>query len=282
MFVDTHGHINFNAYKDDADEVIQRAFDGGVAIIAPGSEIRTSRRAVEYAERYQSSMLWASVGLHPIHVNQEVKDETEAEGMYEGVIKPEEYERENYKELINSKKVVAVGEIGLDYWKTPETEEDGEEFKRKQAEVYKNQLDLSYEAGLPVINHIRVAFDDAYRILEEHPITKNPPTGGPGVIHSFTGKKKVLKKFLDLGYCIGITGIVFKLPWMPSVIKEAPLDKILLETDSPYLAPPKAESERNEPIYVKYIAEYIAELKGVSLEDVEKQTTENAQKLFNI
>lgn len=286
MIVDTHGHVQFNAFQDDGNEVIRRAFEADVAIIMPSSQIDTSRRAVQFAERVGDIRLWAAVGLHPIHLEDIKIDEDEVGELPKFKTRQEEFKRENYEPFLESAKVIAVGEIGLDYWKRPRGATKKEEYKKRQRDTLVAQLDMAADHGLPVILHNRVAHEDMLDILASHRITKE--VNLPGVIHSFTGDGNQLKAYLALGYYIGFNGIIFKLQWLDDVIKTAPLDRILLETDSPYLLPPTIpQSEllvegRNEPIGVKYVAERIAELKGISVEQVEEQTTRNAQQVFKI
>lgn len=280
MFVDTHGHVNFNAYKDDGDEVVKRALDNGVAIIAPASQIDTSWRAIDYAERWKDPRLWAAVGLHPMHLQQNSTDESGVSGQPTVMTRYEEFNRSRYEDLLKSDKVIAVGEIGLDYWRKPKNKGAQEKFKVKQRDTFIAQLDMAADHDLPAIIHCRVAHEDLLEILKNHPITKkvNPP----GVIHSYTGDIEQLHKFLDLGYYVGVNGLVYSLDFVQHAIREAPLDRILLETDSPYLTPPQAQTERNEPVFVKYIAEAVAELKKTSLSEVETQTFENAKKVFRV
>lgn len=256
MLFDTHAHLNFNAYKEDSLEVLQRSLDNGVWMINVGSQYSTSKRAVEMAEKHEKGV-WAAVGLHPIHVREE------------------EFDYEKYKELAKSKKVVAVGEVGLDY--KPEYALS----KEKQKIVLAQQLKLAEELDLPVIFHCRMAHDDLIKILSENGSRIR------GVVHCFTGSWKQAQEYLGMGLYLGFNGIIFKLN-LEEVIKKTPLEKILIETDCPYLTPLPAEALakagplRNEPIFVKYVAEKIAKIKNLSYEEVAKITTENAQKLFKI
>jgi len=284
-FIDTHGHVNFNAFRDDGDEVIQRALEAGVGIIMPGSQIDTSKRAVLYAEKLNHPYIKAAVGLHPIHLEDIEVDDSEVGGQKKFHTRKEEFRRAAYADLIKSSdKIVAVGEIGLDYWRLPEGEKEKEFYKDRQIDTLNTQLDLALENKLPAIVHCRKAHDDLISLVESHDITGvvNPP----GVIHSYTGNKTQLRSFLALGWYIGYNGIIFKLN-LENVIKDTPLDRILLETDSPYLTPPLpagalVKEGRNEPIFVKHVAEKIAELKQVSLEEVARQTTANAKEVFRI
>ena len=263
MLIDTHAHLNFNAYKNDVDEVIKRSFDNNVWMINVGSQYTTSKRAIAMADKHEKG-LYAAVGLHPIHVE-------------------DGFDYEKYQELAKSPKVVAIGEIGLDY------KSDYLQFKEKQRTVLCQQLNLAKELGLPIIFHCRLAHDDLIKIINKE--TR-------GVIHCFTGNWEQAKKYLEMGLYLGFNGIIFKpAPYrtdgsgtgldLDEVIKKTPLDKILIETDCPYLTPPLptavlAKAGRNEPIFVKYVAEKIAKIKKLSYEEVAKITTKNAQKLFNI
>ncbi|MDP4010406.1 MAG: TatD family hydrolase, partial [Candidatus Spechtbacteria bacterium] len=165
-------------------------------------------------------------------------------------------------------------------WYRPKTKEKGGAYAQKQIETLKAQLDLALDLEKPVILHCRVAHKDLLKLLAEHPHTQKMET--PGVVHSYTGSAKQLKKFLQMGYHIGINGLVFKLELMSDAVKEVPLDKMVLETDSPYLTPPQAGEGRNEPANIKYTAQKVAEIKGISFEEVAKQTTQNAKKVFGV
>lgn len=279
MFVDTHGHVQFNAYRDDGDAVVRRAFDVGVAIIAPSSQIDTSRRAVEYAQRWNDARLRAAVGLHPIHLEDIRVDSAEVGEQFKFRTRKEEFVRENYEELVRSDMVVAVGEIGLDYWRRPKGKARRAEYEARQKEAFVAQLDLAADYGKPVILHCRVAHDDMLAIVSEH--TRYNKLDYPGVVHSYTGDLVQLEKFLNLGFAIGVNGLLFKLPFVEEAVKAAPLDRIVLETDAPYLSPPSAP-ERNEPMYLPEIAKRIAQLKEVSLAEVERVTTANAIRIFGL
>lgn len=271
MLIDTHSHLNFKAYDSDREEVIKRTQKEGVICIDVGTKYETSKRTVELAQDNEG--IFASVGMHPIHIKTDLmKTKLDDE---EGAFSPlgEDFDIERYKELIkSSKKIVAIGEIGLDYYYRPKTKTRLEQFKEKQREVFVTQLSLAKELGLPVMIHCRMAHEDVIEILGKY-------TGINGTIHCFTGNWEQAQKYMDLGFYLGINGIIFKFD-INEVIKRTPLDKILVETDCPYLTPPKANAERNEPVFVKYVAERIAELKGITFEEIAHKTTENAKKLF--
>lgn len=277
MLVDSHAHLNFNAYKDDADEVIRRSLDNNVWVVNVGSQYETSKRAAEIAESYPEGV-YVAVGLHPIHLSSGIfktkidKEEIEFE------TREEVFDYQKYKDLAQSKKVVAIGEIGLDYYYRPKTKVKLEQFKQRQKEVFLKQLELAKELNLPVIFHCRAAQEDLIDILDTRYKIQDTKSGG--VIHCFTGNLEQAQKYLEMGFYLGFNGIIFKLD-LNEVIKKTPLDKILIETDCPYLTPPQ-ESGRNEPIFVRYVAEKIAEIKNLSYEEIAEITADNAKKLFKI
>ncbi|MBI2098182.1 MAG: TatD family hydrolase [Candidatus Wildermuthbacteria bacterium] len=289
MLIDTHGHVNFRAFKEDGDEVILRALRDNTWIIMPGSQYSTSKRAVEIAEGYERGV-YAAIGLHPIHVGEQRKVEVlETQSEDAGAKQPwetfetraEEFDYEAYKELISGSskgKVVAVGEVGLDYYYFPKSKTRREEIKQKQKEILQKQMDLAGEFGLPVILHCRKAHEDLLELLTINHLR--------GVVHSYTGTAEQAQEFLELGLYVGFNGLIFKdvpaLPDPKEVIASIPLERIVLETDSPYLVPPAAGQERNEPSFVRYVAEEIARIKKVSFEDVARATTENARVLFTL
>lgn len=270
MLIDTHSHLNFNAYKEDADEVIRRSLNSGIWMINVGSQYGTSKRAVEIAEKYKEGV-YAGVGLHPLHL---------AEGIFKTKLDKEEilfrtnnenFDYKKYKDLAQSKKVVAIGEIGLDYYYRPKTKIKLEDFKNRQKEVFLEQLGLAKELNLPIIIHCRMAHQDLIEILKNN-------IGVKGVVHCFTGDWEQAEEYLKMGFYIGFNGIIFKMN-LDEIIKKIPLNKILIETDCPYLTPVPMEG-RNEPIYIKYIVEKIAKIKGLSYEEIEEITRKNAGKLF--
>jgi len=277
MLIDTHAHVNFNAFKSDADEVIRRSLDNNVWMINVGSQYSTSKRAVEMAEKYPEGV-YATIGLHPIHLSSGIfKTKVDTEEI-EFQTKEENFDYEKYKDLAKSKKVVAIGEIGFDYWYRPKTKTKLAVFKEKQRTVLCKQLELAEELNLPVIFHCRVAQSDLIEILK----LKTPNYKLRGVIHCFTGTLDDAQKYLEMGFYIGFNGLIFKMDWWNEIIKKIPIEKILIETDCPYLVPHQAGVQRNEPIFVKYVAKRIAELKNLSYDELLKITTQNAKKLFKI
>jgi TatD DNase family protein len=277
MLIDTHAHLNFSAYKDDADEVIQHSLENNIWMINVGSQYSTSKRALEIAEKYEKG-IYAAVGLHPIHLETGlVKIKEDPDEIQFNTVE-ESFDYEKYKELAVSKKVVAIGETGFDYYWKPKTQAKLELFKERQRAVLLQHLKLAQELNLPVIFHCRMAHKDLIEILNEQRTKNNEQLRG--VIHCFSGDWEEAKKYLEMGFCLGFNGIIFKLN-LDEVIEKTPLGKILIETDCPYLTPPQ-ENGRNEPIYVKYVAEKIAKIKNLTFEKIAEITTQNAQKLFNL
>jgi len=274
--IDSHSHVNFNAFKDDADEVIRRSLSNEVWQINVGSQYQTSKRAVELAEKY-SEGVYAAIGLHPIHVNTGFKTKADNEESGTAI---EDFDIDKYRQLaLSSKKVVAIGETGLDYYYKPKTRGRLEQFKTKQRGVFEKQMALAEELGLPIIFHCRFAHPDMINVLNYKLQATNYKLNG--VVHCFTGTKEEAEDYLKMGLYLGINGIIFKLD-LNEVIKDTPLEKMLIETDCPYLVPPMARAERNEPLFVKYVAERIAEIKKTSFQEVVEATTRNARELFKI
>lgn len=267
LLIDTHAHVNFNAYKNDGDEVIKRTLKENIWLINIGAQYSTSQRAVEYAGKYNEGV-YAAVGLHPSHIH---KDNLKQDkGAQEESRELEEFDSEKYKKLLEHPKVVAMGEIGLEY-----NDDVSQEAKGKQKEVLIEQLELAKQVDKPVMFHCRKAYDDLIELLTIQTQLK-------GVIHCFMGRWSQAEKLIDFGFYLSFNGLITYARDYDKVIEKLPLEKILLETDSPYLTPAPHRDKRNEPLYVKLVAEKIAEIKKIKFEEVAEQTTKNAQKLFGI
>lgn len=260
MIIDTHAHLNFLEFDHDREDLIKKCLKNGYNIINVGTNKESSEKCIKIAENYEEGV-FASVGLHPSNILKN-KDSFEKEEEF--------FDYDYYKKLASSPKVVAIGETGLDYWYKPKSKTKREEFFKKQKNIFQEQLNLAKELDLPVIIHCRSAFEDLFNIISKQ----------KGVVHCFTGNKEDAEKLLSLGYYLGLNGIIFKID-MDDVIKSIPLEKILLETDCPYLSPPSFE-ERNNPFSIGLIIEKISRVKGVSREEIMEITTQNAKKLFNI
>ena len=279
MLIDTHAHVNFNAFKDDADEVIRRSLAADTWMILVGSEVKTSKRALEYANKYEKGV-YAAVGLHPIHTH-----EQEARGEdYEFTTREEDFSYDVYEKLAQFKKVVAIGEVGLDYYQV-DAAGDIRAIKQKQKQVFQEQLKLAHNLKLPVIIHCRQAHDDMLEILKafkkDHKDSL-PKDKAWGVMHCFSGDEELAWQYFKLGLNISFTGLItFSAQW-DDLIRRLPNDKFMVETDCPYMTPEPFRGRRNEPLFVKKVAERIAEIKNLSLEKISEITTNNAKILFNI
>lgn len=280
MLIDTHAHVNFNAYKDDADKVIRQSLENDIWMINVGSQYDTSKRAVEIAGKYKEGV-YATVALHPIHLGpSKFIDEEEVKfTLHQSIFgagfktREEKFEIEKYEELAKNPKVVAIGETGLDYYHA-----DDKKIKELQRQVFRQHLELAHELDKPIIFHCRKAYNDLLEILIIHNSSLKPR----GVLHCFMGKWSQAEEFLKLGFYLGFDGPITYCRDYDKVIKNTPLERILVETDCPYLTPVPYRGQRNEPLYVKYVAEKIAEIKGVGFEKVADETTKNARELFRI
>ena len=281
MLFDTHAHAQFSSYKEESHDVMRRALEAGVNVVNVGTQIDTSKEAVEMLKAYPEGV-YAVVGLHPEHTYQHIVDEEESHFRS----REETFDYEAYKLLASNPKVVGIGECGLDYYRL-ENQENIDEIKAKQKETFELQIKLALELDKALVVHCRPSpgSSDAYQDIIEMLIkvkAENPNLRFE--IHCFTGSLETAKKFVDLGGMLGLNGIITfdKTGNSEEVVKNISLQNIILETDCPYLAPVPYRGKRNEPSYVKHVAEKIAEWKNISIELVESQTTENAQKLFKI
>jgi TatD DNase family protein len=282
MYIDTHCHLNFKDFKEDADAVISRSLAGNTQMILVSSEQKTSRRAVEYANKYESGV-YAAIGLHPIHLEDISVKNDSAEGKYEFKSQAEVFDYDYYYNLAHdNKKVVAIGEIGLDYYHLP-ADKNIPAVKLKQQKVLKELLLLAHNLDLPVIIHCREAHEDLLPLLTDfYQQHKSNQTKEWGVIHCFSGDEKLAAQYQKLNLMVSFTGLItFAKNW-DEVIKNFPLEKIMIETDAPYMAPIPFRGQRNEPLHVKYVAERMAQLKGLTAEEVEEKTFANAQRVFGI
>jgi TatD DNase family protein len=265
--IDVHCHLNFKSFNDDFDTVIKKAEKDGVEIIInTGTSLESSLKAVELANQYKN--LYAIVGIHPHHADK---------------VKPE-WDKELEKIARSSKKVIGIGEIGLDYYSYAS---NGIVDPAVQKIVFIKQLELANKLNLPLQIHNRQAGNDIVEILNNHkPIINRKP---PGMFHCMSGNVDFLKKVLDLGFLVGFDGNITydgiakgeNTP-LSELIKHTPLERIVTETDSPYLTPVPYRGSRNLPSHVIIVAETIAKIKGVTMEEVNTSTTQNVKTLFNI
>ncbi|MFA6376457.1 MAG: TatD family hydrolase [Candidatus Paceibacterota bacterium] len=274
--IDTHAHLNFANYDGDRHQVIENTLEAGVSMINVGVNYTSSERAVELVKE-STQGIWAAVGLHPQNIDDDLhpdaKDFIRTEDIKEPVFNVEAYRRLAQ----SSPKVVAIGEIGLDYLNLPKDEIKASAIRLKQQNVFRQQLDLAAELGLPAIIHSRTAHKDTIRILHQF-----AAAGGKinGVMHCFTGNAKEANQYYDLGLYFGLNGIIFKLN-LDQAITKMPLARILLETDCPFLSP-LPEVKRNEPRFVMEVAQRVAQIRNDSVETIIEAATANAEKLFGI
>ncbi len=269
--IDTHTHVQFHAFKDDADEVIKRALDAGIGMINVGTQKDTSVNAIALAEKHEG--VYATVGLHPIHTEKSHHDEKELGGDTTFTSRGEELDFEFYKKLALHPKVVGIGECGLDYYRLEEYT------KEKQKKTFLQQIKLANEVGKPLMIHCRNAFDDLISILQT--AHYQLPTS-PGVIHFFSGTKDDARALLDLGFSFSFGGVITFARDYDEVIEFIPLKNIVFETDAPYVTPAPHRGKRNEPLYVQEVAKKMAELKAIRVAEIEYITTSNAKKIFGI
>ncbi len=280
MLIDTHAHVNFSAYKDDADQVIKRSLEKDVWMILVGSELKTSKRALDYANKYEKGV-YAAVGVHPIHLTEGLAEDGSQN--YSFKTKGEEFDYDTYEKLAKFDKVVAIGEVGLDYYHIDNNNLVAA--KERQKEIFIQQLLLARRLDLPVIIHCRQAHDDMMDILKEFKEKYKDiiPQDRPwGVMHCFSGNEDLAWQYFNLGLLISFTGLItFSKQW-DDLIRKMPLDNFMIETDCPYMTPEPFRGERNEPLLVKYVADRIAEIKNLGTEKVAEITTNNAKRLFGI
>lgn len=250
-YFDSHAHYNDEKFDTDRDELLSSLQKNSIShVINAGTNYNTSLFSINLAKKY--SYIYAAVGIHPedISLNESI---------------------DKIKELTKNDKVVAIGEIGLDYYWDSSN-------KEQQKEIFLSQLKLANEIKLPVIIHDRDAHNDILLSLKTCPVDKS------GVIHCYSGSLEMAKLFLNMGYYLGFggTSTFSNAKTVIEVLKYIPIDKILIETDAPYLTPVPFRGKRNNSMYLKYIVEKIAEIKNISSEQIAEITSNNAKKLFNI
>lgn len=248
--IDAHAHLNFPQYDKDREAVFARAAEAGIGLINVGTDAKTSEFAVELAQNHENT--WATVGLHPTGF---------AEGFDYGF----------YLDLARDEKVVGIGECGLDYFRSEPTTAE------KQKEIFIKQIELANESNKPLMLHLRGAdaYQDAYEILKTHAKVK-------GNAHFFAGTWDEAKLFLDSGFTLSFGGVITFVHNYDEVIKNAPLEMILAETDCPFVAPVPYRGKRNEPGYLPEIVKKLAEIKNISAEEAGKATLANTRRVFNL
>ncbi|MDP2946220.1 MAG: TatD family hydrolase [bacterium] len=250
MLIDTHAHLDDEKYDNDRDEVIKRALENGVdKIINVSFDLASAQKAVELAQKYEN--IFAAVGCHP-------KSQEES-----GYV----FNKNDFLAMAQQLKVVAIGECGLEL-KNPED-------LINQQEIFSTQIDLAKELNLPLIVHCRDGHQEVIEILAKAGNVK-------GVIHCFSGSWPTAQRYLAMNFYLSFNGIITYAGDYDKVVKNMPLERLLLETDCPYLSPSLFRGQRNEPAHVKYVAQRVAEIRGEPIEKIAEITTQNAKKLFKI
>jgi TatD DNase family protein len=250
-FVDTHTHIYLPEFDEDRGAIIERAKDNKIAtMIMPAIDSSTHEAMIAVERDYEGCL--SMIGLHPCSVNHNYEQELAAVKLY-----------------LEQRRFIAIGEIGLDfYW--------DKSFTKEQYEAFHAQIELALAYNLPIVIHSRNAIDESIEVVKQHP-------GVKGVFHCFSGNTEQAKKIMDLDFMLGIGGVVtFKNSGLDKVMEQVGLDKVILETDAPYLAPVPFRGKRNEPSYTKHVAEKLAVITGRELSEIARITTENAKKLFGL
>lgn len=272
---DVHTHAHFAAFANDTDAVIRRALDAGVWLVNVGTQRDTSKAAIETAHRYVEGV-YATVGLHPVHTAKSYHDAEELGSMVEArgfTSRGEEFDYDYYFKLGQDKKVVAIGECGLDYYRL-----EGDT-KPKQKIAFQQQTALACDLQKPLMIHCRNAFEDLIDVLNAQRSTLNAV---PGIVHFFSGTKEDARHLLDLGFSFSFGGVITFARDYDEVVRFIPIERIVLETDAPYITPVPYRGKRNEPVYITETAKKLAEIKELPHEIVAQQTTQNARKLFGV
>lgn len=251
-FFDSHAHYNDEYFEPIKDELIPKMYEDEITnIVCAGYNLKSSKEAIEIAQKY--SHIFATCGISPNDLEKDVKKDLA-----------------ELEEIAKNEKVVAIGEIGLDYY----WNKDNKEF---QKEMFIKQIEIANRLNLPIVIHTRDASVDTIEILKEHPVIKK------GVFHCCPLNQELIKEGLKLGFYISFSGnVTFKNAKSKECIELVPLDKILIETDSPYLSPEPHRGERNTSLNVKYVAEKIAEVKNEKIEKIAETTRKNAKNIFDI
>lgn len=275
--IDSHCHLHFPPFDADREAVLERMEAEDTWAITVGTTIETSAMGIHFADK--TERVWATVGYHPEHFTSSFHDESEGEV---GAYSIEEIE----KLARSSKKVVAIGETGLDFFRI-DKDRDLEEGKAIQEKAFREHIGLADKLNLPIVIHCRQALDKLAEVVRDEQ-TKGKSVRG--VVHCYTGTWEEAQPLLDLGLYISFTGLVTFPPRKSDdptkhfhrVIEQMPFERMLIETDAPWLTPVPFRGQRNEPVYVKYVAEEIAKLRQTDFETIAKQTTANALKLFSL
>ncbi len=267
QYIDTHAHVNFPEFDEDREVVLRNALDEGVFVVNVGTNLESSRRAISIAEQYNEGV-YAIVGIHPHEVM-----ELEKNGLIDSTLA-------ELKELAKHGKVIGIGECGLDFFKIEEYNKGVtvEDVKKVQEKVFRGQIDISLALDKPLMLHCRDSYSETLEILYNY--SRVPSVKLRGNAHFFAGSLEQAKAFISCGFTISFTGVITFAKNYELLIKEIPLDKILSETDCPYVAPVPFRGKRAEPLHVKLVVQKIAEIKGISTEEAREQIEKNVKQMF--
>ncbi len=263
LYFDIHSHLNFPDYQSDWEIVLGRLRETKTYTICVGTDLESSKKAVELANKYEE--IYACIGMHP------VDDPSK------------KFQREDFEPLVKNKKVVAIGECGLDFFHQDKTQD-----KERQENDFRGQIDFALDCDLPIMIHSRNAYQDLLEILEPLSKVNGPPSTGSGQgklrgnVHFFAGNIEEAKRFFDIGFTISFTGVITFARNYDEVIKYAPLEMIMSETDAPFVSPAPYRGKRNEPSYVSEVVKKIAEIRGEDEEKVAQTLVQNTKRVFNI
>lgn len=246
-YIDIHAHINFEDYDNDRDQVISRTKESETLVIGVGTDKKTSKEVTDLSDNNDN--MYAIIGLHPLYVQEE------------------DFDTSIYNDLVKNPKVVGIGECGLDFSR--------EVSKDKQIEVFKKQIELALQYEKPLMIHCREAYPEVLSILKQYP-------GIRANFHFFSGTIEEAKEILDLGFYVSFTGVITFAKDYEELVNLVPINRIMSETDCPYVTPVPYRGKRNEPIYVKEVVKKIAEIKEMDEEEVRKNILQNAKSFFKI
>jgi TatD DNase family protein len=248
-YIDIHSHTFFPDFKKDQNEIENRALEQGVWFMNVGTDLNTSEKTLEIANKYQKGV-YSCIGLHPTHSKDEI------------------FNIEQYTKLALNPKVKAIGECGLDYFRMEKDSKD------KQIDIFRKQIELSIQVNKPLMLHIRDAYEDALLVLKQYPKAR-------GNVHFFAGNYEIAKQFIELGFTLSFTGVITFANSYDEVIKNIPLNMIMSETDCPFVSPIPYRGKRNEPVYVKEIVKRIAEIRNEDIDTVKRALVINAIRVFD-
>jgi TatD DNase family protein len=260
-YIDIHAHVNFPEYDADREQVIRAADDDGILMINVGTDLETSRAVVEIANKYPNC--YAIVGLHPTHTNDD------------GVTV--EFDYEGFKKLARDQRVVGIGECGLDYFRIKKEDEKAIGIQKN---VFRRQIELAIEVDKPLMIHARDSYREILTILDEYLI--QPGVKLRGNIHFFAGNLEEARAFLERGFTLSFTGVITFAKQYRELVEFVPLDMVMSETDCPFVTPVPFRGQRNEPKYVTYVVEKMAQIKGISADLMADHLMQNAKRVFGV